>query len=211
MPGGDAWSGPNRVYAMLEEAQEIWRMTEICWAVLWGVPLDRSHGVLLIYPPLFTRDFQRSARLLWPSSGGRLQNRRKPQPELVIRLASAGRNTRAGDRPSQLAAPARPQRRSTYFEAVALYERGARGAPATRLPVRPPAMLESVLRQYPEETELHERRSPLPQYLPAAGDAARVPRSADDRRAPVRGDARHQRRAVRPGDRASAPGARRGS
>lgn len=51
---------------------------------------------------------------------------------------------------------AAPNRRSTYFEAVALYERGLealqrhdyRGAIA---------LLESVLKQYPEEKELHER------------------------------------------------------
>ena len=49
-----------------------------------------------------------------------------------------------------------PQRRSTYFEAVAVYERGLEALQghdyqeATRL-------LESVLRQYPEEKELHER------------------------------------------------------
>jgi outer membrane protein assembly factor BamD (BamD/ComL family) len=52
--------------------------------------------------------------------------------------------------------PPAPQRRSTYFEAVALYERGLdalqrhdyRGAIDA---------LEGVLRQYPEEKELHER------------------------------------------------------
>ena len=49
-----------------------------------------------------------------------------------------------------------PQRRSTYIEAVALYERGLQAlqrhayAEATDL-------LERVLRQYPEEKELHER------------------------------------------------------
>src|SRR5262249_11701192 len=52
--------------------------------------------------------------------------------------------------------PEPPQRRSTYFEAVALYERGLDAlqrhayAEAARL-------LESVLKQYPEEKELHER------------------------------------------------------
>lgn len=52
--------------------------------------------------------------------------------------------------------PAPPPRRSTYFEAVALYERGLEAlqrhdyhAAAT--------LLESVLRQYPDEKELHER------------------------------------------------------
>jgi len=49
-----------------------------------------------------------------------------------------------------------PPRRSTYVEAVALYEKGLQAlqrhayAEATEL-------LESVLRQYPEEKELHER------------------------------------------------------
>ena len=52
--------------------------------------------------------------------------------------------------------PSGPQRRTTYVEAVALYERGLDTlqrhdyqAAAT--------MFESVLRQYPEEKELHER------------------------------------------------------
>jgi len=50
----------------------------------------------------------------------------------------------------------RPARRETYFEAVALYERGLEAlqrhdyADATRT-------LESVLTKYPEEKELHER------------------------------------------------------
>jgi outer membrane protein assembly factor BamD (BamD/ComL family) len=56
----------------------------------------------------------------------------------------------------QLSAQAAPTRRSTYIEAVALYERGLdaiqrhdyRGATE---------LLEAVLRQYPEERELHER------------------------------------------------------
>ena len=58
--------------------------------------------------------------------------------------------------PPQPYAPVPPQRRSTYIEAVALYERGLdavqrhdyRGAIE---------LLEAVLRQYPEERELHER------------------------------------------------------
>ena len=58
--------------------------------------------------------------------------------------------------PPQPSAPLPPQRRSTYIEAVALYERGLdavqrhdyRGAIE---------LLEGVLRQYPEERELHER------------------------------------------------------
>ena len=58
--------------------------------------------------------------------------------------------------PPQPQRSAPPQRRSTYFEAVAIYERGLEAlqrhayAEASRL-------LESVLKQYPEEKELHER------------------------------------------------------
>jgi outer membrane protein assembly factor BamD (BamD/ComL family) len=51
---------------------------------------------------------------------------------------------------------AAPQRRSTYFEAVALYERGLEAL--QRHDYQGAANLfESVLRQYPEEKELHER------------------------------------------------------
>src|SRR5207248_2653282 len=54
-----------------------------------------------------------------------------------------------------------PQRRSTYFEAVALYERGLELL--QRHAYREAAdTFESVLRQYPEEKELHER---VRQYL----------------------------------------------
>jgi len=53
-------------------------------------------------------------------------------------------------------APATPQRRSTYFEAVALYERGLEALQRHDYRGAIDA-LESVLRQYPEEKELHER------------------------------------------------------
>jgi tetratricopeptide (TPR) repeat protein len=49
-----------------------------------------------------------------------------------------------------------PQRRTTYFEAVALYERGLE-ALQRRKYSEAAALLESVLRQYPEEKELQER------------------------------------------------------
>jgi tetratricopeptide (TPR) repeat protein len=49
-----------------------------------------------------------------------------------------------------------PKRRETYFEAVALYERGLEAL--QRHAYQEAAdLLESVLRQYPEERELHER------------------------------------------------------
>lgn len=55
-----------------------------------------------------------------------------------------------------VAQPAPPVRRSGYFEAVAVYERGLEAVQrhdyATAID-----LLESVLRQYPEEKELHER------------------------------------------------------
>jgi len=53
-------------------------------------------------------------------------------------------------------APQGPQRRSTYFEAVALYERGLE-ALQRHAYSEASSLLESVLRQYPEEKELHER------------------------------------------------------
>ena len=49
-----------------------------------------------------------------------------------------------------------PQRRSTYFEAVALYERGLEALQRHDYP-QASGILESVLRQYPEEKELQER------------------------------------------------------
>lgn len=53
-------------------------------------------------------------------------------------------------------APQAPQRRTTYVEAVAVYERGLEAL--QRHGYREAATLfESVLRQYPEEKELHER------------------------------------------------------
>lgn len=70
------------------------------------------------------------------------------------------RPTRGPVAPS--AAPAGPvgsvasQRRSTYVEAVALYERGLEALQRHDFPVAA-NLFESVLRQYPEEKELHER------------------------------------------------------
>jgi tetratricopeptide (TPR) repeat protein len=56
----------------------------------------------------------------------------------------------------QVTVPLPPARRSTYIEAVAVYERGLEAVQrhdySTAI-----KLLESVLRQYPEEKELHER------------------------------------------------------
>lgn len=52
--------------------------------------------------------------------------------------------------------PNTPQRRSTYFEAVAVYER-ALAALQRHDYAAATSLLESVLKQFPEEKELHER------------------------------------------------------
>lgn len=54
------------------------------------------------------------------------------------------------------AAEPRPQRRSTYFEAVAIYERGMQALQRHAYD-EATALFESVLRQYPDEKELLER------------------------------------------------------
>jgi tetratricopeptide (TPR) repeat protein len=95
------------------------------------------------------------------------QRRPAHKPTKSTDPASAVRPPRAvnatGTRPSDSApaAPAptettQPKRRETYFEAVALYERGLEAL--QRHAYQEAAnLLESVLRQYPEERELHER------------------------------------------------------
>jgi len=90
----------------------------------------------------------------------RSQSKSKSAPKAVAqhnRVAPRGAARRpARPSPGAPPPPAPPARRSTYVEAVALYERGLEAlqrhdyqAAAT--------LLESVLRQYPEEKELHER------------------------------------------------------
>ena len=59
-------------------------------------------------------------------------------------------------RPLPSAQPSGPPRRPTYDEAVALYERGLE-ALQRHAYTEAANLLESVLRQYPEEKELHER------------------------------------------------------
>jgi tetratricopeptide (TPR) repeat protein len=58
--------------------------------------------------------------------------------------------------PPQPGIPTTPQRRSTYIEAVALYERGLEAVQRHDYHAAID-LLETVLRQYPEERELHER------------------------------------------------------
>ena len=107
------------------------------------------------------------------------------------------------------AARSHPPRRSTYVEAVALYERGL--ATLQRHDYNGAAdLFESVLRQYPEEKELHERvRLYLNICQRQATPREAAPQTIDERLYAV--DARDQRRPLRRGDHAPASGARRGS
>ena len=75
----------------------------------------------------------------------------KPSTSSVQRSHTGGRHT-----PAPAPRPASAIRRSTYIEAVAIYERGLDAL--QRHNYRKAAdLFESVLRQYPEEKELHER------------------------------------------------------
>src|SRR5262245_602186 len=91
--------------------------------------------------------------------------KQRPQPRAKAQTArgarpaaSAGKGT-AAPQAQQQNGPipsASPSRRSTYFEAVGLYERGLEAV--QRHDYRTAIdLLESVLRLYPEEKELHER------------------------------------------------------
>jgi tetratricopeptide (TPR) repeat protein len=96
-----------------------------------------------------------------------MAKQRRPSPRLTkstqqptsarpARVGDAARPHAAADRSGSPPPPPAPQRRSTYFEAVALYERGL-AALQRHAYAEAANLLESVLRQYPEEKELHER------------------------------------------------------
>jgi tetratricopeptide (TPR) repeat protein len=76
----------------------------------------------------------------------------KVPPDSSARATSADSEAAA----SRSGSSQTPQRRSTYFEAVALYEKGLE-ALQRHAYQQAASLLESVLRQYPEEKELHER------------------------------------------------------
>ena len=91
-----------------------------------------------------------------------MTKQRRPQPRSTkvppqpAALPPPSASDTAPGSPSTPVAPPGPQRRSTYFEAVAVYERGLEAL--QRHDYQGAANLfESVLRQYPEEKELHER------------------------------------------------------
>src|SRR5262245_12969570 len=85
----------------------------------------------------------------------------KPQSRSPKASAESASVRPPADRPGRSAQPASGSptttpRRSTYFEAVALYERGLEALQRHEYQ-QAAAILESVLRQFPEEKELHER------------------------------------------------------
>ena len=100
--------------------------------------------------------------------------------------------------------PAAPQRRSTYFEAVAVYERGLEALQRHDYSAAAD-LFESVLRQYPEEKELHERvRLYLNICQRQAAPREEMPQTIDERLYAAT-------LALRSGHRALAPRSRRGS
>jgi tetratricopeptide (TPR) repeat protein len=92
-----------------------------------------------------------------------MTKQRRPAPQSTkarahppsARTARAVEATEPSPLPPPSPAPA-PPRRTTYFEAVAVYERGLE-ALQRHAYQQAASLLESVLRQYPEEKELHER------------------------------------------------------
>ena len=138
-------------------------------------------------------------------------NQRKPgtAPSVAAHRRAASRARVARPPSSAGARPRRPAALDLLRSRRALRAR-ARSAAAPRLSRRRQRLLESVLRQYPEEKELHERVRLYLNICQRQADAARG-RAADGRRAPLRRDARHQRRPLRRGHRAPAPRARRRS
>jgi tetratricopeptide (TPR) repeat protein len=128
--------------------------------------LDPAVTLLLLYGR-FRRDFSPLIR----ARRSFMAKQRRPQPKPAASTNLSTKTSAAPSTPSTARrsasdgqSPARPapnpasapQRRSTYFEAVALYERGLEML--QRHEYRAAAeTFESVLRQYTEEKELHER------------------------------------------------------
>jgi len=79
-----------------------------------------------------------------------------PDPRVSAPVEAAAPPQPAAPAPSGSAPPPAPQQRATYVEAVALYERGLE-ALQRHAYQQATNLLESVLRQFPEERELHER------------------------------------------------------
>ena len=87
-----------------------------------------------------------------------MAKQRRPVPKPTKTLPQEGEPRPSADSSAAAASPPADAKghRSTYFEAVALYERGLE-ALQRHAYKQATDLLESVLRQYPEERELHER------------------------------------------------------
>src|SRR5579884_1018824 len=85
-----------------------------------------------------------------PASGS------KARPLAPAPADPVGQVARPAAQPAAAQPPSGPQRRSTYFEAVAVYER-ALAALQRHDYTEATTLLESVLKNFPEEKELHER------------------------------------------------------
>ena len=97
-----------------------------------------------------------------------MAKQRRPAPKSTnapVQTSSArtARAVKAAARPRPVARvtgasskPSAPERRSMHFEAVALYERGLDALQRHAYP-KAVHLLESVLRRYPDERDLHER------------------------------------------------------
>ncbi len=88
--------------------------------------------------------------------------KQRPQPKSKSQSgasAQPGAAGRAAPAPAQRAKPAQPvppARRSTYVDAVAVYEQGVQALQRHDY-AKAEALLQSVLSRYPDEKELHER------------------------------------------------------
>jgi tetratricopeptide (TPR) repeat protein len=85
-----------------------------------------------------------------------MAKQRRPHPKQTKAQASSPAVSAPATPAAPAPQPAQPQRRSTYIEAVAQYERGLEALQRHDYNGARD-LLESVLRQYPEEKELHER------------------------------------------------------
>lgn len=84
------------------------------------------------------------------------KQRQQPKSKSRQPAPSPGRQARAAPPAGLPPSSSTPQRRSTYFEAVAVYERAVEAMQRHHYEAALD-LLKSVLRQYPEEKELHER------------------------------------------------------
>lgn len=81
---------------------------------------------------------------------------KRPSRSAKARTSAVANRTSRAARPTQAARSAPTPHRSTYVEAVAVYERGLEALQRHDYQ-KATSLLESVLRQYPDEKELHER------------------------------------------------------